>query len=691
MVLIFILLPGYLASLRLFKYKEAFSNLIIGSTFILTLVIPLHALLSKFDLQFVLIILITILNLVLFFFPNFKNKFDKKLTFNLELLIQILLGILALILIARQSLHVPSINLDQFLIWPDTYNALAQASEITNHGPSIFPFVADASVPLKYHWGAFSLGSFISLFGNFELIVVMFKTQFILLSLLFFSLLYITGKELGKSWYAGIFSVVLGGLTIIPNFPELNEQIGLARPFISSNSMPQFTANLFAIFGIYLVYILKNKINLWLFSILIVFTTLTATLSKGPVGLLILILAITYTIFNFKNKFKNNTIYMFFPSLIGFLVGYFQITSRSTVSGESGTSLWFNPKDTLNLLTESYGITLDLKSISIFLVLFALSFSSILFAFIYSWNLKSLNIYLPLIVVSFAGISGTLALEAWGNSQLFLLYSVIPFIAVLLSSLIFSNSKKLNSNALFFILLGFIGQAIIFGLLSSFVPRSNVLRTFFIWIVSTFVILLISIIYSRISKEGLVFGLLVTTSSIGIFSGLNKFDPIAYSLPEHPYSITIGTYEIGKYLRDNSDINDLLATNRHCAGIEENQTCTARQFALTAISERRVFLEGWSYTTCSLSDPILNSYWRSDSWKSNQVFFLNPNEQTWNLFKDSGVKWLVVDTTRPSSSSYSDFAELVKTSGQVQLWKVSNPVDIKISPKTDACSTKTSS
>jgi hypothetical protein len=170
-----------------------------------------------------------------------------------------------------------------------------------------------------------------------------------------------------------------------------------------------------------------------------------------------------------------------------------------------------------------------------------------------------------------------------------------------------------------------------------------------------------------------------------MFSGLNKFDQIAYSLPEHPYSVSIGTYEIGKYLQNNSNIDDLIATNRHCAGLEENQTCTARQFALSAISERRVFLEGWSYTTCPLSEPILNKYWKEDSWKLNQDFFINPNDSNWEVFKQTGVDWLVVDKARPHASTFIEFADLMKTEGQIELWKLRNSFQGEILPQNEPC------
>jgi hypothetical protein len=173
-----------------------------------------------------------------------------------------------------------------------------------------------------------------------------------------------------------------------------------------------------------------------------------------------------------------------------------------------------------------------------------------------------------------------------------------------------------------------------------------------------------------------------------MFSGLTKFDQKAYALPEHPYSISIGTYEISNYLRKESNKNDLIATNRHCAGLEENQTCTARQFALSALSERRVFIEGWSYTTCPLSEPILNKYWKEDSWRLNQDFFVTPNTENFEILRKSGVDWFVVDSTRPSVGSYEPFAELVKTSGTVSLWKVTDPYLGEVLKQSNPCGPK---
>jgi len=688
-VLFLILIPGAFIGSRIFKIRELVSAIIIGSAVLISFIIPLHALLSKFGISWVLTIGLTIFSFYLLLRFNkylYIEELKNKVVINLQNIILVSFSIIILILLFRQSLSVPAGNLDQFLVWPDTYNAIAQAGEISNHGPSIFPFVAEAQVPLRYHWGAFSLGSFISFFGVVELVVSMFKTQFMLLGILYFGLLYLAGKAIGKSWIAGIFAMILGGLTIYPTFPEFNDQIGLARPFISSNSMPQYTANVFAILAIYFIYSYNEiRANNKFKMVVLFFIALTATLSKGPVGLLILILVISYLAFNYKKNLKNSLINLLSPAALGFVVGYSQISSSSSSQGRNGTSLWFNPLSTLDLLADGYGLSLNSKSISIFLILVIVSFSSLIFILWHTYYQKTVQVFYPFVITILAGIGGTLLLETWGYSQLFLLYSVIPFIGVLLASTAFYKITEINVDSLVLIFLGLAGQPLLFELFSSFVPRSHVLKTFGLWVLATVVVFLMAGIAARVRKKEVFTYLLIASLSIGMFSGLRSFDQKAYSLPEHPYSISVGTAEIAKYLQDNSDKNDLIATNRHCAGPEENQTCTARQFALSALSERRVLLEGWSYTTCPLEQPILNKFWKEDFWKLNQDFFSNPNSKNWESFQKSGVDWLVIDSTRPSALNYDEFAELIKTKGSVSLWKIKNPYQGEVIKQKNPC------
>jgi hypothetical protein len=688
-VLFLVLIPGAFIGMKIFKIGELVSAIIIGSAVLISFIIPLHALLSKFGIAWVLTIGLSVFSFYLLLRFNkylYIEELNNKVIINLQNVILVIFSLIILILLFRQSLYVPAGNLDQFLVWPDTYNALAQAGEISNHGPSIFPFVAEAQVPLKYHWGAFSLGSFISFFGVVELVVSIFKTQFILLGILYFGLLYLSGKIIGKSWIAGIFAVILGGLTIYLIFPEFNDQIGLARPFISSSSMPQFTANVFAILAIYLIYSYKQlRINNKVKITILFFVTLSATLSKGPVGLLIVVLVASFVLLNYRTELKNNLINLLAPSAIGFVIGYTQVSSLNPPEGKNGNSLWLNPLGTFKLLAEGYGLNLNSRSIAIFLILFLVSFASLIFVSIHMYSQKTFKLFFPLVITVLVGIGGTLLLETWGYSQLFLLYSVIPFIGVLLASSAFYQDSEIKTEKILLVSLGLIGQPILFTLLSSYVQKAQVVRTFGIWVLATGVVLLIAGIAAKVLNQKIFTYLLITSLSIGMFSGLTKFDQKAYSLPEHPYSISIGTAKIAKYLQDESNKNDLIATNRHCAGPEESQTCTARQFALSALSERRVLLEGWSYTTCPLSEPILNKYWKEDFWKLNQDFLINPNAQNWEMFQKTGVDWLVVDSTRPSATSYNEFADLIKTEGSMSLWKIKNPYQGEILTQKNPC------
>jgi hypothetical protein len=52
------------------------------------------------------------------------------------------------------------------------------------------------------------------------------------------------------------------------------------------------------------------------------------------------------------------------------------------------------------------------------------------------------------------------------------------------------------------------------------------------------------------------------------------------------------------------------------------------------------------------------------------------------------VDWLVVDSTRPSTSGYENYAKLVKESGSVSLWKVNDPYLGEVAKQVDPCGPK---
>jgi hypothetical protein len=59
--------------------------------------------------------------------------------------------------------------------------------------------------------------------------------------------------------------------------------------------------------------------------------------------------------------------------------------------------------------------------------------------------------------------------------------------------------------------------------------------------------------------------------------------------------------------------------------------------------------------------------------------------ENWNNLKKSGIDWLVVDSSRPSASNYSEVAELIKTEGNVSLWNIKEPYVGTVSKQANPC------
>ena len=55
------------------------------------------------------------------------------------------------------------------------------------------------------------------------------------------------------------------------------------------------------------------------------------------------------------------------------------------------------------------------------------------------------------------------------------------------------------------------------------------------------------------------------------------------------------------------------------------------------------------------------------------------------MLQETGVDWLVVDSTRPSAANYNDFAELIKTEGTMSLWKIKSPYQGEVLKQNNPC------
>jgi hypothetical protein len=116
--------------------------------------------------------------------------------------------------------------------------------------------------------------------------------------------------------------------------------------------------------------------------------------------------------------------------------------------------------------------------------------------------------------------------------------------------------------------------------------------------------------------------------------------------------VTPGTQEAGRWLRDHSDPDDLVATNAHCIGDPDSlQGCDNRHFWFSAYSERRFLVEGWGFTDRAHREAgqahvnaIFAPYWDQRRLADNDAAFNHPTAQSVGKLRDSyHVKWLMVD------------------------------------------------
>lgn len=146
--------------------------------------------------------------------------------------------------------------------------------------------------------------------------------------------------------------------------------------------------------------------------------------------------------------------------------------------------------------------------------------------------------------------------------------------------------------------------------------------------------------------------------------------------------LTRGEQEAALWLASNSDHLDVLATNAHCRpGQSYAKFCDARGFWISALSGRRVLLEGWGYTPEASAEwgvgdrPTAQqpSPW-PDRLELSQEVFAEPDTEVVGDLRDRGVTWLVgVRGAGPISDDLDRLATEAFDNGEVAIYRISDP------------------
>lgn len=121
-----------------------------------------------------------------------------------------------------------------------------------------------------------------------------------------------------------------------------------------------------------------------------------------------------------------------------------------------------------------------------------------------------------------------------------------------------------------------------------------------------------------------------------------------------PVLMPRGARVAGRWLRDHSGPDDLVATNAHC----RQPGCTNLHFWFTAFAERRFLVEGWGFTEKTngwrqdgKQLPRQAPFWEPGKLADNDAVFRAPSrDRVDRLRRGYGVRWLLVDeaTGEPS-------------------------------------------
>lgn len=130
-------------------------------------------------------------------------------------------------------------------------------------------------------------------------------------------------------------------------------------------------------------------------------------------------------------------------------------------------------------------------------------------------------------------------------------------------------------------------------------------------------------------------------------------------------SLAVGRDQIeaARWIRDHSSVHDLVMTNRHCTRPIEPVRCDSRRFVVSAFSERQLLVEAWTPTVEANKlgpegrQSIYVNYWKPDILALNDGFVEHPDADQQRRLQDLGVRWIMVDFTRPHAQTLEPFAK----------------------------------
>ncbi len=153
-------------------------------------------------------------------------------------------------------------------------------------------------------------------------------------------------------------------------------------------------------------------------------------------------------------------------------------------------------------------------------------------------------------------------------------------------------------------------------------------------------------------------------------------EPLKAIKPTAPLAVSKGQIAAARFIRNHSDVNDVVMTNRHCVVPVEPVSCDTRRYVVGAYSERQMLVEAWTPTIDAFKlgpegrDSLTVNYWKPDILALNDGFIAAPDAEKARKLEQLGVRWVFVDFTRPHAQTLEPFARERMRNGAAAVYEL---------------------
>ncbi|MEU0567479.1 hypothetical protein ABZ297_19125 [Nonomuraea sp. NPDC005983] len=578
---------------------------------------------------------------------------------------------------------------------------LAMLGELRHHMPPTASWVAGE--PLFYHWFVFAHFAASSWVTGVEPLVLLFRLTMLPMMVAFVLLIGMLGRRMARSWPAGLLAVVAAIFMESPNL-YLGTNVGVFtwRPPQSWLSPTQtFGALLFVPVVLILVDLLDRKRTArgpWLLLAVFLVAVMGAKATYLPLlcaGLLAT--AVIETVRYRRMPWPTCTALAITVTclLYGQVVLYGQDRLGMIVDPLFHTRKVWGELTGLGLradgpLASILGVTL------LYLLSWAIEWCGVL-GLLSRPSLLTRPAVVLMLSIGAAGFGATLLLGHDNNNEQYFSIASYPYVGIVAvyGLLVIARQAKASACATACVAGGAIAATCLTRIVSGVqVPLSTSRDEILLYrpylVLAVLALLAIGVLLIVHRRRLVVAGALTISmitavglpaawASRAVFAALHTRAGDVDETAETAAAPVIprDLLAVGRWLRAHSDPNDLVATNTHCRWGSETP-CDSRQFWVTALTERRVLVEGWSFTATNyrswhkgLAAHCL-PFWDPQRLQANDAAFESPSTDSIQLLRSRyGVRWLFVyERNFDRGSAIGDYADLRFRSGDYAVYRI---------------------